>query len=119
MADRGYRDLDVYQRSMELVAGVYRLTAVLPEAERFGLTSQMRRAATSIPMNIAEGYGRRTRGDYVRSLSIARGSVFELEAQLDIAVTLGFVTHDATAEVAGLVDRVRRMLTRMISRLSD
>lgn len=78
MAD-GVQRLEVYRKAMDLVEEAYRLTGKLPQSERFGLISQIQRAASSIPMNIAEGYGRRHRGDYIHSLSIARGSAFELE----------------------------------------
>ena len=90
-AREGVRRLDSYQRSMELVEEIYRVSARLPPHEQFGLVSQMRRAATSIPMNIAEGYGRRYRGDYIRSLSIARASAFEVDTQLEIATRLNML----------------------------
>ena len=77
---KSYRDLDIWKRSLLHVTDVYRITRKLPFDERFGLTSQMRRAAVSISCNIAEGYGRSTRGEYLNHLSIARGSLFAVEA---------------------------------------
>ena len=78
---RTYRDLIVWQKSMALVTDVYRVTRVFPKNEQYGLTSQLRRCAVSIPSNIAEGYGRRASNDYLRFLSIANGSLFELQTQ--------------------------------------
>jgi four helix bundle protein len=74
-----FRDLSVWQRAIELTVGVYQLTAAFPDSERFGLTSQLRRAAVSIASNIAEGYGRATKGEYIQFLGHARGSVSEVE----------------------------------------
>ena len=82
MAIRHYRDLEVWQRAMDLVEQVYRIAKTLPAEERYGLTSQIQRAAVSIPANVAEGHGRTHRGDYLHHLSIARGSLAELETQL-------------------------------------
>lgn len=94
MSLQTYRDLAVWQKSLDLVESIYLMTAALPTTERFGLTSQLQRAAVSIPANIAEGYGRLHRGDYVHHLAIARGSLMELETHLCIAVRLGFVTAE-------------------------
>jgi four helix bundle protein len=87
---QSFKDLVVWQRSIELTVDVYRLTSKFPEAERFGLTNQMRRASVSIASNIAEGYGRSTKGEYVQFLGHARGSCSELETQIVIAKQLGF-----------------------------
>ena len=76
---QSFRDLVVWQRSIELTTDVYELTSKFPESERFGLTNQMRRASVSIPSNVAEGYGRSTRGEYAQFLGHARGSCSELE----------------------------------------
>jgi four helix bundle protein len=81
--------------------------------------SQIQRAATSIPMNIAEGYGRRHRGDYVHLLSIARGSTFELETQVEIVVRLGFVDGAEAAQAKRQIVGVKQMLTRLINRLAE
>src|SRR5580658_9340297 len=85
-----FRNLAVWQRSIELTMEVYRLTSVFPDSERFGLTNQLRRASVSVASNIAEGYGRSTRGEYLQFLGHARGSNSEVETQLVIADGLGF-----------------------------
>ena len=87
---QSFKDLVVWQRSIELTVDVYRLTSKFPESERFGLTNQMRRASVSIASNIAEGYGRSTRGEYVQFPGHARGSCSELETQIVIARRLAF-----------------------------
>ena len=95
---RPHERLDVWQDSMSLVVAVYQMTGSFPEAERFGLVSQMRRAAVSIPSNIAEGAARRSTPDYLRFLAIARGSLSELDTQLNIAFRLGFATPSAETQ---------------------
>lgn len=104
---QSYRDLRVWQGGMSLVEAVYRLTGSFPPDERFGLTSQMRRAAVSVPSNIAEGWGRASRGEYLQFLRYAQGSLREVETQWLIAARLGFarpddvVTLEAQAQVLG------------------
>jgi four helix bundle protein len=85
---KSYRDLIVWQKSMNLLMLIYKLVLELPENEKYGLTPQIKRSAISIPSNIAEGYGRNYRKDYSRFLQIARGSLFENQTQLEIAVNL-------------------------------
>ncbi|GJQ23431.1 hypothetical protein BIY37_05610 [Candidatus Brocadia sapporoensis] len=85
---RNYRDLVVWQKSMVLVTNVYSTTRLLPKAEFYGLVSQIRRSAISIPDNIAEGYGRYSTNDYTRFLQIAFGSLYELQTQLEICLNL-------------------------------
>jgi four helix bundle protein len=87
---KSFRDLKVWQRSMEMAKAVYRLTQAFPKEEIYGLRSQMRRAAVSIPSNIAEGHGRLGTREYRQFLGIARGSNFELQTQLEIARSLGY-----------------------------
>ena len=117
MTLKTYRELEVWQRSMDLVEAVYRLTNEFPAEEKFGLTSQLRRAAVSIPANIAEGYGRVHRGDYLRHLSIAKGSLMEVETHLIIAVRLKFASREKVAESWRLSQQVGKMLTRLIEAL--
>jgi len=117
MALKTYRDLGVWQKAMDLVVEVYRLTRTFPSEEKFGLTSQSRRAAVSIPANIAEGYGRTHRGDYLRHLSMARGSLTELETHLTIAVRLDFITRDQAMDTWDLCQEVGRMLNKLIRSL--
>jgi len=117
MALKTYRDLGVWQKAMDLVVEVYRLTRTFPSEEKFGLTAQSRRAAVSIPANIAEGYGRTHRGDYLRHLSMARGSLTELETHLTLAVRLEFVTRDQAMSSWDLCQEVGRMLNKLIRSL--
>jgi four helix bundle protein len=90
---RTFHDLQIWQRSMELAEAVYAGTTSFPADERFGLTNQMRRAAVSVPSNIAEGHARQSRSDYIRLLRIARGSLAELETQTELATRLGYLTE--------------------------
>ena len=85
---QSFKDLIAWQRAIELAVGIYALTSKFPDAERFGLTSQMRRAAVSVGSNIAEGYGRSTKGEYLQFLGHSRGSCSEIETQLVIAKAL-------------------------------
>lgn len=94
---------------------LYEVTSSFPKTEQFGLTSQMRRASVSIPANIAEGYSRRHKAEYVQFLRIAFGSGAELETHLLIAKNLGFIKEQALIKVEVLLDEVMRMLNKMIS----
>jgi four helix bundle protein len=113
LALNDYRDLRVWQVAMDLVVESYRLADLLPARERFGLIAQIRRAAISVPANIAEGYGRLRRGEYLNHLSIARGSLMELQTLLAIAERLGYVALTEMGKSAELCDFVSRMLTRL------
>ena len=106
-----YRDLHVWQRAVELVEEIYRLSALFPNDERFGLTSQIRRAAVSVPSNVAEGYGRRRKGQYLHHLDIANGSLAEVETQLIIAGRLGFIEKDQAQKAWSLLQDTGKMLT--------
>lgn len=86
-----YEDLVIWRKAMDLVTDIYKVTATFPADERFGLTSQIRRAAVSIPSNIAEGHGRKSTAAYLNHLSIAHGSLMEVETQLQISARLEFV----------------------------
>ena len=106
---RDYRELKVWQKAMEMVTEVYRLTQTFPREEIFGLTSQIRRAAVSVPSNIAEGQGRLTRGEFRQFLGHAKGSLAELETQILIAKNLGYIndplrTLDRLSEVARMLN---------------
>src|ERR1035441_4646438 len=105
-----YRDLKVWQRSIDLAGNIYRLTSAFPSAEIYGLTSQMRRAAVSIASNIAEGWERHSRKDYSRYVEIAGGSNDELRTQLVIAERLGFDNAKLLAEATAMEDEIGRML---------
>jgi four helix bundle protein len=105
-----YRDLRVWQTAMDLVVEVYSLAKLLPAD---GLGAQLRRAAVSVPANVAEGHGRLLRGEYLHHLSIARGSLKELETLLSIAERLGYISADRLANAAKLCEPTSRMLTRL------
>lgn len=108
-----FRDLIAWQRSKEVAKLIYRETQQMPSDERFGLTNQMRRAAVSVPSNIAEGFGRQTRPDYLRHLRIARGSLMELSTQYELAVEMEMVpTNQRLNELIQEADRVLQGLIR-------
>ena len=114
MSDRRtYRDLDAWQGAMDLSEGIYKLTQVFPDTERYGLISQMRRSSVSIPSNIAEGQARGTVAFGLHFLRVAIGSAAEVDTQLELARRLRFVTADATHEVDRQLERVRQMLYGM------
>jgi len=114
---KSFRELHVWNKGMQLSLAVYRLTSKFPREEMYGLTSQLRRAAVSIPSNIAEGYGRNTRGDYKQFLGIARGSTLEVQTQLMIALELGFLDVQAHGEVEDLSNEVSKMLYSLMRKL--
>ncbi|MEJ5208902.1 four helix bundle protein [Denitratimonas sp. CY0512] len=113
---RPHERLDVWRDAMRLVEAVYRYSHQFPDTERFALTQQMRRSAISIPSNIAEGAARRSRAEYLRFLSIARGSLSELDTQLQIAERLGYGQREAGL-VTG-IDRTFARLTALMNALS-
>ena len=112
-----YRDLDVWSVSMDLAVACYRLTTTFPKSEVFGLTSQIRRASASIPCNIAEGYGRRYKREYVQLLYIAQGSLKELEMLVLLAVRVGVASEGSAQPVLATCDRTGRMLRALIRSL--
>jgi len=114
---RSFRELVVWQRAMQLTVTVYRLTQDFPRMEQYGLTSQMRRSAVSIPSNIAEGQGRLRTGEFRQFLGIARGSVCEVLTQIEIARTLKFGDPRLLDEAESLSEEVRRMLFGMLQSL--
>ncbi|QDV74198.1 four helix bundle protein [Botrimarina mediterranea] len=105
-----YRDLKVWQLGVKLSLAVYEATRAFPAEERFGLTSQLRRCAVSVPSNIAEGNARESTKDYLRHLSIASGSLAEMETQLIIASQLGFMSPAAVEKLQSMCDEESRML---------
>lgn len=119
MEIQSYKDLNVWKKSMSLVLEVYRLSRLFPREEQFGLTSQIRRAVVSIPANIAEGHGRLHTADYLRFLSISRGSLMEVETHLEIAIRLDYLTRDQTVETREISAEVGRILNGLIRSLID
>jgi four helix bundle protein len=119
MAGINYRDLETWQKAMDMVQEVYEATRDFPKEEIYGLRSQIRRAAVSIPSNIAEGQGRESVKDFLRHLSIAYGSLCEAETQIVIAGRLGYIEDDASEKLmvrAGEVGRLINGLTRSLSK---
>jgi four helix bundle protein len=105
-----FKDLLVWQKSIRLAKAIYEITRNLPKEERFGLASQMRRAAISVPSNIAEGQARNTTGEFIQFISHAEGSLAELETQLILGVELKFWQVSDTKASAGLITELRKML---------
>lgn len=114
---RNYRDLIVWQKSMALVTEVYSVTRLFPKEELYGLVSQIRRSAVSIPSNIAEGYGRYSTNDYIRFLQIAIGSLYEFQTQLEIGLNLGYLSKDIFEKVYGQSREIERMLSSLIKKV--
>ena len=110
-----HRDLIAWQEAIRLVEIIYRDTSSFPNEETFGLKTQIRRSAVSVPSNIAEGSARNTTGELVQFLGVARGSLAELETQLELAFRLGFL--DKTTDAAMQVDRVGRLLSALLKSL--
>ena len=120
MAERpkSYKDLLVWQKSMTMVRLIYELTRSFPQDERFGLVIQMRRAAVSVPSNIAEGQSRHTSGEFIQFISHAEGSLAELDTQVLIAIELGFCTLPQAEVVLSLIDELQRMLNGLRQKLA-
>jgi four helix bundle protein len=114
-----FKDLIVWQRALQLSIEIYRISSSFPRSEQFGLTNQMRRASVSIASNIAEGYGRSTKGEYLQFLGFARGSNCELQTQLMIARALGFGEEKGRMSAEGLTADVSRLLNALISKLKQ
>ena len=116
---RSHRDLLVWQRAMDIAVSTYELTKLYPRDELFGLTSQSRRAATSVAANIAEGYGRATKQAYLNFLRIARGSLKELETHLALAGRVGLASAETTKALLDQTDELGRMLHGLISKVQS
>lgn len=114
---QSYRELIVWQKGIELVTEIYALTMKFPKEEIYGLTSQMRRSAVSIPSNIAEGYARKHSKEYIQFVRIAYGSGAELETQLEITKKLNFATPEEIERVEKLLIEIMKMLNKFISTL--
>ena len=114
-----YSDLVVWQKAMDLVTEIYKISSTFPSEERFGLSSQARRAAVSIPSNIAEGHGRKATGAYLNHLSIAYGSLMELETQIQIAARLDFISSNSASSLLARMDEIGKMLTGLRKSLTE
>ena len=117
-SQKPHRELVLWQKAVSCVVLVYQATRGFPPAERFGLAGQMRRAAVSIPSNVAEGAARRSRKEYLQFLYTARGSLSELDTQLEIALQLGYVTETERTVLQERLDEISRMLHGMIMYLA-
>ena len=118
MEIKSYKDLKVYQRAMELVIEIYQITRKLPDTEKFGLVSQMRRCAVSVPSNIAEGQQRDSLKDYLKFLYISRGSLAELETQINIVKELDKNNKLDFEKIENLLIQTRKMLCVLIKKLA-
>ena len=114
---KNYKELTFWKKSMDLAIEIYKLVKLLPKEEIYALSDQMRRAAVSIPSNIAEGQGRDSTREYIYFLNIARGSCFELETQLRICMNIGYLTEEKVIKSFNLIDEVGKMLTAIINKL--
>ncbi len=114
---KNFKELVVWQKAMDLAAEVYRLAKKLPKEERYALADQLRRSASAIPSNIAEGFGRETSKDYANFLVIARGSVFETETHLLLCVRVHYLAAEEVQPALSLVAEVGKMINSVISML--
>jgi len=117
VSSKNYKDLIVWQKSMDLTVEIYRLVKLLPKTETYALSDQMRRAAVSIPSNIAEGQGRFSQKEFARFLSFARGSQTELETQLQICNRLGYLTEEDSETAFVLCDEINKILNVLIKKI--
>jgi four helix bundle protein len=116
---RGYRDLLVWQKGIAVVKSIYALTASFPDEEKFGLTSQMRRSAVSVPSNIAEGQARKSTREFIQFISNAEGSLAELDTQLVLSQELNLIKAIDASKLAAQIDELRRMLNSLRRRLME
>ena len=116
---KSFKELKLWQKAYQLCLEIYKNTKRFPTEEKYGLSSQMRRAAISVPSNIAEGYGRKTIPDYVRCLYIAYGSTCELETQILLSGDLKFLTEDTQSSLVERIKEVERMLMALIKSLEN
>ena len=116
---KNYKELQVWQKSYNLCLDIYKVTKGFPKEELYSLTSQMRRSAVSVPSNIAEGYGRKTTPEYIRSLYMAYGSHCELETQVGLSGDLGYIKTEKLKKIRNDIGGVERMLKALIKSLEN
>ncbi len=119
MLKLSHKKLDVWKKSIELVAEVYNLTLQFPIQEQYGLTSQIRRSAVSVPSNIAEGTARSSKAEKLRFLDIARASLVELDTQIEIAIKLNYLTNSDTDNLAEKINHTFAMLSKFIQKIKN
>lgn len=112
-----YRDLLIWQKGMSLVVDIYSMTNKYPSSEQFTLVNQTRRSAISIPSNIAEGYGRNSTSDYIRFLNISRGSLYELQTQVEIAVNLNYIPRKVFMTIYEKTEELSKMIGVLIKKV--
>lgn len=117
MKSSDFRELKVWQKAMDLTVEVYTIVKLLPQDENYALSSQMRRAAISIPSNIAEGQGRETMKEFIRFLSVARGSIRELSTQIEICERVQYLTEKNTERAKELIEEIDKMLNALSNSL--
>ena len=116
---QSFKELDVWKRAVALITELYRLTAQFPVTERYGLISQIRRSATSVAANIAEGWGRGSTGEYIQFLTVARGSLMELETHLIVACNLNFLKSEELCAASKEINDIGKMLNGLIAALKS
>ena len=114
-----YRDLLIWQKGLKLARALYEVTRLFPEDERFGLTAQIRRAAVSVPSNIAEGQARYRKKEFVRFLYIAKGSLAELDTQCTLALEFGYINEERNQQLLESISELQRMIHSLIRKLSS
>ena len=119
MKSSEFRDLKVWQKSMDLAVAVYTILKYLPKEETYALSDQIRRAAISIPSNIAEGQGRITTKEFIRFLSMARGSLWELSTQIELCERLSYLDKSQTTNIHNLITEIAKMLNALSNSISD
>jgi len=112
-----FRDIKIWQLSMELVTNIYKVTIDFPETEKYGLVSQLRRCSVSVPANIAEGFGRNSQGDFKRFVNISMGSLFEIQTQIEVAKNLNFITEEIFEKLYSDTREIERMMSSFIRTL--
>jgi four helix bundle protein len=114
-----FRELKVWQKAMNLVTSIYSNTSTFPQSEQFGITSQIRRSSVSIPSNIAEGFGRNTKKEFVRFLRISIASLFELQTQLEISKNLNYITFEKFDKIIADSIEIEKMLKALIKSIQN
>jgi four helix bundle protein len=114
-----YKDLIVWQKGIELVGELYSVTKGFPKEEMFGLTNQIRRAAVSVPANIAEGWGRNSTKNYIQFIRISIGSLYEIETQLIIANNQNYITNQKKSALSARIDELGKMLNKLLKSLDN
>lgn len=119
MKTSDYKELQVWQKAMDLVVEIYKISKLLPKEETYGISDQIRRAAVSIPSNIAEGQSRNSAKEFIQFLSIARGSLAELETQLLICTKVNMLSEDNIAEAQNITTEVGKMIKGLMNKLNS